>query len=509
MASKSGSGPTFELYLVIFFLLVSIVLGVVLYLTISDAGKVAVTLKDTEAKLQASTTTLGKLDDSLQQIKKLLGKSTMEVNYDAAAPNNPASVYGSMDQDNREYGKELAETTVAGTLKKLREALNAVTTERDSKTAALAESEKETLALRARYQTTADDHKNARTAAEGTLRTTVNERDEQIAAKDQQIGELRNLYNTSQVELEQEKEAREKDRVKAQNEIDKLVLINEKIRSELDEIKQESFEVPDGKIRRVDNVSRLVWIDIGDADFLKPRMTFSIYSKETPGVARTTADIKGKIEVTRVIGPHLAEAKIIEEDLYRPMSPGDFIYTPLWSPGRAERFAIVGQIDLDGDGQSDRALFQQEMAVRGAEIVDEVDDEGNRPTPSIDESIKYLIMGKVADIADATLSEDEQKIKQITDHQATMRKEARLYGVRIIPLNSFLDYIGYKSKRRLFKPGDNRGYNLKAGAASTGVNEPLGDRSSSGQVSGSYGAPSRAVPPQTSSGTTSKLFGGK
>ena len=56
--------------------------------------------------------------------------------------------------------------------------------------------------------------------------------------------------------------------------------------------------------------------------------------------------------------------------------------------------------------------------------------------------------------------------------------------MRIIPLNAFLDYIGYKSKRRLFKPGDGRGYTLKAGAASTAVDDTFGDRNSSGNVSG-------------------------
>jgi hypothetical protein len=89
-----------------------------------------------------------------------------------------------------------------------------------------------------------------------------------------------------------------------------------------------------------------------------------------------------------------------------------------------------------------------------------------------------------------------------------MRQEARLHGVKIISLNDFLSYIGYKPKRRLFKPGQERPFNLKAGAASAGINEPIGDRASAGQVSGSYGGRNRPATQQTSPGTTSKLFGG-
>lgn len=505
--AASSSKPTAVHYSLIFFVMLSIILGVVAYMSASHAGTVQVNLDAKVQEAEQFNTALRNATTEVDELKKLLGKANLERVIDSN-PNNPASVLGAMRQDMSDYGQTLAETTYSGTLAKLRQALDSVTAERDSRAASLAETEKTLLALQSRYRATVDDHQKARTGAESQLRTTVNERDEQIQAKDQKIAEMQNLYNQTQVELEQEKEAREKDRQRNQGEINKLVLINEKIRGELDDIKQETFEVADGRIRRVDNVARMVWIDIGDADFLKPRMTFSVYSKDTPGVARTTADIKGKIEVTRIIDAHLAEAKIVEEDLYRPMAPNDFIYTPLWSPGRPERFAIVGMIDLDGDGESDRTLFHQEMAVRGAAIVDEVDDQGNRPTPAIDETIKYLIMGKVPDITDYTLLEDQNRAKAIIAKQADMRREARLYGVRIIPLNAFLDYIGYKSKRRLFKPNDPRGYTLKAGSASTSLNESLGDRASSGQVSGGFGS-SKTLPPQTSSGATSKVFGGK
>jgi hypothetical protein len=377
-----------------------------------------------------------------------------------------------------------------------------------SRTAAQQATEQQLLALETRYRNIADNHDKAKGAAEADLRKTVNERDEKFAAKDQEIASLRSQYNQAQVELEQEKDARAKERKQLQDENLRLTLINDKLREELDDIKKESFEVGDGIIARVENAANLVWINLGDADFLKPRQTFSVYSKDTPGVGRTSADVKGKVEVTRVLDPHLSEAKIIEQDTFRPMAPGDIVYTPLWSPGRAEKFAVVGFIDLDNDGQNDRELFHQEMAVRGAELADEVDDDGERTGSGINETIKFLILGKIPDIANIANDEEREKAKKVLEHLQEMRQEARQHGIRIVTMNDFLAYIGYKPKRRLFKPGQAAPYNLKSGAASAAVDQPLGDISSSGNVSGSYNK-SKSLPPQTSSGQTSKLFGGK
>jgi len=190
------------------------------------------------------------------------------------------------------------------------------------------------------------------------------------------------------------------------------------------------------------------------------------------------------------------------------MSPGDMVYTPLWSPGRAEKFAVVGAIDLDGDGESDRTLFRQEMAVRGAEIVDEVDDEGNRPSPGINETVKYVIMGSLPDPSETADPDVRDRMEKVLDKAKDMRNEARLYGVRIIPLSAFLDFIGYKPKRRLFRPGEEKPYTLKAGAASVGIDATATDRLSSGTTSGAF-SKSKRLPPQSSTGTTSKTFGPK
>lgn len=505
--AASSNKPTAVHYSLIFFVMLSIILGVTTYMfqkEASDAGKREAAAKaDASSKNGLWTNAINDMD----AVKKTLGKNVEQV-VDANGANSPNSLIGQLNEDMRKFGGTLAETTYSGTMAKVRQQLDTIDAELKSKMAALDASDKELRSLQARYQGNADGHQKARQAAEADLRKTIDERDELIAAKQAVITKMTGEMNQLQVELEQEKDGREKERKQLTDKIGNLVLINQKLYEELQTIKKETFDVADGYIRRVDNVSRVVWLNIGDADFLKPRMTFSVYGKETAGIGRTTADIKGKIEVTRIIDAHLSEAKIIDEDLFRPMSPGDAVFTPLWSPGRAEKFAVVGVIDMDGDGKSDRDLFKAEMAVRGADVATEVDDKGNR-TPDgvkIDESFKFMILGKIPDPNDAVTGEEKATATAIMAHNKEMREEARLHGIRVVNVSEFMDYIGYKPKQRLFRPGEDRPFNLKSGAASTGINESLGDRTSSGQTGGNYSR-NKALPADSSAGQTSKLFG--
>ena len=179
-------------------------------------------------------------------------------------------------------------------------------------------------------------------------------------------------------------------------------------------MKQQSFEVADGIIRWVENSNGMVYINLGSDDKLKERTTFSVYAKDSSGIGKGQEDIKGSIEVVRIIDAHTAAAKIVDEDLYRPMAQGDQIYSPLWTAGRAERFSFVGAMDLDNDGRSDRGLLHQIVATAGAEIDNEVDDEGNRIPPveeggAITERTKFLVLGDIPDMSKLSRPEDKER----------------------------------------------------------------------------------------------------
>jgi hypothetical protein len=251
-----------------------------------------------------------------------------------------------------------------------------------------------------------------------------------------------------------------------------------------------------------------VWIDLGSLDKLRPQVTFSVYTTDHRGIGRGVEDIKAKIEVTRIIDGHLSEARILDEDLFRPIAEGDPIFTPLWAAGRTEYFAIVGRPDLDEDGDSDWDLFREIVENAGAKVDLIVNDEGLREPfdGTLSARTKFLIIGDVDDPSEYSGQPEKQElINQILAEQKALIDEARLYGIRVVRLNDFLEYIGWKPQQRLWQPGENKPFNLGQGSQSASVDEVYQDRTSSGQTSELF-RQNRAGVQKEADGTTSGLF---
>lgn len=502
MAAASNK-PGAVHYALIVFVMITVVLGIVTYQFHVGFSTESVKNVELATKVSNFEREIKNKDDQVQVLKKLVGRN-FDLVDDPTNPQNATTVKAAALKDMSDFGKELAGTNYAETLQKLREALDAALADRDSKAAQVASLENDLKAERDRLNTRIDTASKAQTKAETDKRDVIAVQDERLTAKQDELDKLKQDNNTLTAELAQEQEGREKDNKAKSVEIGQLENRIELLRAKLDELEKTSFEVGDGLVQRVDNSSKLVWINLGRDDFLKPRMTFSVYSKETHGVGRGAEDIKGKIEVTRILGPHIAEARIIEEDLFRPMVANDLLYTPLWSPGLMEKVAFVGLIDLDGDGKSDWEEMKQLLSISGAEVDTFVGEDGVRlpENSKITVQTKFLVRGFIPE-PDQAAANDKDRITEIRKHEADMVKEARVNGVRTIKLNDFLALIGFESKRRIFRPGQERPFNLKAGATSTGVNESIGDRSSTGNVSGSF---RKSAPQLSSEGNTSKLF---
>lgn len=505
-ANPNKPGPVH--YALVVFVISTVVLGITTYMFHREYSDRAAKITELEGKAGTLNVSIKKLDDEIQALTNQTGNK-FEMKLDPSNPKNATSVVGAAFADMERFGKDLSGTTYQQTLQKLREAVDAAVADVASKAAQVAILQKDINDQRDRLNKQVDTHRSAQEKSEADLRTTVASRDEKLNGKQVEIDRFKAENNQLVGELAQEKEGREKERKSLQNLIGQLEIRIDFMRDKIDTLEGVSFEVADGLIRRVENAGNLAWIDLGEADGLKTRMTFSVYSKESQGVGRGAEDVKGKIEVTRLLGAHMAEARIVENDLYRPIVPNDLIYTPIWSPGLVEKISLAGMVDLDNDGKSDREQFKQLMAVSGAVLDNEITDEGERLPAGgkITVHTKFLVLGDVPDPTTLVSEKDKAINQKITDHLTELRKEARANGVRIIKINDFLAHIGFQSKRRLFRPGEQRPFNLKAGATSTQVNESLGDRSSSGTTSALFGK-SKSAAQQTSSGTTSKVFGG-
>jgi cell shape-determining protein MreC len=506
----------------IFFVMLSVILGVVAYLFYADYREQQAAFAKNQSDLNAAEAANRRYMEEIDALKKTIGLEMPEVGVAAPGDNTVLSQAQSAIQT---LGTNSSAPSFMAALRDLRNEYNNRTLQLAELQARLDQLQRDYERLRdEHYVSVAQVHDERRQAAEQDLQGQQTQFAESIAAKDREIAQLRDQTVSLQTELEQTRQQFNAQLARLQEDRDRLAQRNIMLNDQLDQIKGESFEVADGEIVRVDQVNRLVWINLGSAHNLRPRTNFSVYAKGHRGIAapgRVRAvdgrpeDIKAAIEVTRILEDRLAEARILSDDPSRPIAKGDPIYTPLWNPGRTERFAFVGLIDIDSDGSytGDRERLHDLIRSAGAEISSEVNDLGER-TPQnaqgepvrIDEQTRFLVIGAIPDWSTEPPGERRQQLQQIAEHRKQMEDEARSAGVRVVNLNTFLDYIGYVPQQRRWSPGETSGWNLQAGAREAATDRsPTARQSSTGQTSGLFDTSRRRPNP---AGATIQRFNG-
>lgn len=465
-----------------------------------------------KAKTDAATATKAATAalEQVEALKKASGHNFEDVG--AADPGKPNTVMNAITTEINTAAPDVAEKTYTATIAKITTDIKAVTSERDDLRKKLDDLQDAFNALEDKYKLAKKEEEDARAAAERDLMASITSKSEELAKKDADIDELKKAYTEAQASADAEREAAEKREKELTNKNKSLRAQNQKLSDRLLDIERTSFEQPDGFIHLVDNNSHTVFISVGEADRLPVRTTFSVYDKNVPGVARSVKDIKGQIEVMRLVGPRMAEARIVDPNssLLNPIAPGDVIYSPLWSPGRSEKFAVIGTFDLDGDGTHDRELLHEYVRTAMAEIAVEVDGLGNRKGPEITEEIKFLVVGTMPKLEDASDVEEQKQIERVNEQYTKLVEEARSHGVQIKSKNDFLAYCGYRPNNRLYRPGEDSKFNLRSGARSASTDESSAtirsSRVSSGQTSAAVSGDS-ALPAKTNPGSRKKLFG--
>lgn len=259
----------------------------------------------------------------------------------------------------------------------------------------------------------------------------------QIVAKDKQMKEQKELADKEVAEFTKR--------------IDVLQTENEILRRKLAQSTKDGpdFEVPDGEITWVSQRQRRAWINVGYADGLMRQTTFSVYDYDENGVS--SAKRKARLEVIEVTQPHMAECRILEDDIKNPILPGDKIFTPAWSPGQHLHFALSGNIDIDGDGRPDNEEVKNIIQLNGGEVDAEVTPSGRR-TGQVSEQTRYLIRGKPP--SERELSADEGN-KALAEY-SRMNQEAETSGTEVIDVSRFLALMGWKAQERTTSLGNKR-----------------------------------------------------
>lgn len=253
-------------------------------------------------------------------------------------------------------------------------------------------------------------------------------------------------------------------------------------KGKLDAMRRETPDQFQGEIRWVSQRNGVVWIDLGHADALQPQTTFGVYAAGSSDM--TELGKKASIEVTQLLGNHLAEARILADADANPIMPGDRIYTPVWSLGERRHFAVAGLIDLDGDGYADPAELQRFhalIAMNGGVVDAPMDAQGKRDG-SMSMDTRYLVLGKEPDAAS-----QPQLFQDFSD----MRDAAAKLRVETLALEKFLDRMGWKRQSEVVSYDDGTGSGFS-------VQPDRAPRVSSGQMSDAF---KRREPPRTSGGS--------
>ena len=251
---------------------------------------------------------------------------------------------------------------------------------------------------------------------------------------------LKNVQLQVTAEIDKHQAETAKVRAELQKTIDdlkqKLVEVEsgrDKLNERLQEIITTQFAATyDGEVTKVNPSARTVWINLGSYDNLPKHLTFSVQARGVPAGSQVPA--KGKLEVTQVLSDHLAECRIVEDDLRDPILPGDNIFTQMWEPGQRTRFAFAGKIDIDNNGSDDMDRVRAMVARAGGQIDAEVVNGELRG--KLDIETRYLVLGTVP--AD----------KNSADRYNELTAEAERLGIQRVPMAVFFDQIGYKREAR-------------------------------------------------------------
>ncbi len=273
-----------------------------------------------------------------------------------------------------------------------------------------------------------------------------------LAEERGKFNEDRQLISQQKTELAQKMAKAQKDAIAAMDNIKKnmdeqkklvgtLEKSLEKRSQDLAKVTQTTFEDADGRISWVRQRDGVVWINLGQADGLTRQTTFAVYSSDATDMAK--AEKKADIEVTQVLGEHLAEARIVEDKISDPIVPGDLIHTPIWTPGERQRFALTDGMDVDGDGKSDTEIVRNLITMTGGIIVAELDDAGKR-TGKMDTNTRFLILGR---------EHDENTPRVVGEQRVRMIRDADTLGVQKVPLSELLKKMGWKNQTPVVRYG--------------------------------------------------------
>lgn len=281
----------------------------------------------------------------------------------------------------------------------------------------------------------------------------VNKQKEQaLAAKEEQFTSLQASSESMTQELNTQRQESQRREREDRLTIAQLQNQTQALQKELAGIKPISFDPgailtkADGRIIRAVPGSNVVYINIGEQDGLKVGMGFEVYS-QTREAAKSYRG-KASIEVVSV-SEQTAECRVLRITGGAPIIENDPIVNIAFERGRKPKFVVVGDYDLNFDGNVD---FDGPEKVKGM-----IRRWGGVAVDEFDETVDFVIIGAAPAVPIFT---DESAVSAVVRAQAAEKLEAlqryrdlitraQAIYVPVITQNQFLFLVGFAGETEI------------------------------------------------------------
>ena len=263
--------------------------------------------------------------------------------------------------------------------------------------------------------------------------------DEDRARMNQEKEETRDRLTKKSQELDSIRTRASVEKKKAAQKSSQLLSTIDTQKKQLSTLRNDQFETTQGLVRFVVSGGKIVMLNLGAADALRPGVTFGIIDGDETRLQ--DAEVKASIQIIKIDGPHLATARVVAlPRIHNPIIPGDKVYSPFWAPGRRVKIALAGEIDIDGDNRPDNDAIKGQIRAAGAEVVAEVSMTGEI-TGKLDPTVRFLVIGDSGELTDTKNEDESAKETEMVMAMADFRAKANQYGITIIPAWKLQSYL--------------------------------------------------------------------
>jgi hypothetical protein len=202
---------------------------------------------------------------------------------------------------------------------------------------------------------------------------------------------------------------------------------------------------PDGKIILIDDQAQVVHLNIGSNERVYRGLTFTVYDR---GISvPEDGEGKAEIEVFDVAKTYSA-ARITHSELRKPILQGDIVANLIWDSNKSNVFVIVGDFDLDSDGEINYNAADKLKAL--------IEKWGGSVADTVSIDTNFLVLGNIPQVLEKpTLDELEVDPRAMEKYEASLQRlnqynqfltQAQALWIPVFKYERFLYFIGYKSQ---------------------------------------------------------------